>query len=481
MKQLTGENMRPLLLLEINEVPWRVVDKFKSEPRFRNLGKFFSGAATFTTITVDKPGMLDPWVTWPSLHRGMDNSAHNVKNLGQDPDTFKGTPIWEEFRKQGLPIGIFGSFQSWPPKDPGGSGFYIPDTFAHDEACIPKYIEPFQKFNLGQVARNGRVIKGSSIFSSDVFRLLASLPRLGISFRTMIRLAGQLLSEIGNRQRRARRPIFQGILAWDIFKELFVPEAPPAFSTFFTNHVASIMHRYWKHIFPEDFGEKYSTEPKVHLETMNFAIEVVDEILGDAMGYCERNPDLILVFATSMGQKAILHDWHEGYEASIPILESLMTACGLKAKDYKPLLAMVPQVAIKVPDSDARTRLRKTLEGCRTQSDEKLFVVLEIGSSLSITSLTPKLRDIRAGGFMLPADGSGKTRFISWEDAGMVMNQVEPGTAYHFPEGVMAVYGKGVTPNEERKEMRADEVKEYLMRLSGLQRAEQPKRQLEGV
>lgn len=473
--------MRPLLLLEVNEVPWRVVDRFRSDPRYPNIARFFAGASTYTSITVDKPGMLDPWVTWPSLHRGMDNKGHNVKNLGQDPETFKGTPIWEEYRRRGLTIGVCGSLQSWPPKDPGKGGFYIPDTFSHDEKCIPSFVEPFQKFNLGQVARNGRVIKGDSLFSPSVLNLLASLPRLGISGRTLSRLASHLIAEIRDKSRRARRPIFQTVLLWDVFKTLYKPEAAPAFSTFFTNHVASIMHRYWKHIFPEDFGDRYKDDPKVHLATMEFAMEILDGMLADAMKFVERNPDLILVFASSMGQKAIIHDWHEGYEASVPHLEKLMAACGVETGSFKPLLAMVPQIAVTVADPGARQRLKLTLLGCRTESDKSLFAVLEEGASLSISILTPKVEDIKAGSFRIPAQGKPVPVSLKWEAAGIAMNPVDPGTAYHFPEGTLAAYGKGIAPLDERKQMGADEVKAFMMGIAGLHEAEKPLHQLEAA
>ena len=48
--------------------------------------------------------MLDPWLIWPTVHRGMNYKKHNIKNLGQDPNTFKGNPIWKEYRQKGFNI-----------------------------------------------------------------------------------------------------------------------------------------------------------------------------------------------------------------------------------------------------------------------------------------------------------------------------------------------------------------------------------------
>jgi hypothetical protein len=456
--------MRPLLVLEINEIPWRVIDLYSHDKRYSAINDFFSRALTFTTFTVDKPGMMDPWVTWPSLHRGMSNTSHNVKNLGQDPTTFKGVPIWEEFRNLGHSIGICGSMQSWPPLDPGPGGFYIPDTFAHDASCIPAHIQPFQSFNLNQVARNGRVVNGGGLVQMDTLKIICSMPSLGISTRTIIMLILQLFGERIDPSVRARRPIFQAILMWDIFRKLYQPKMPPTFSTFFTNHVAGIMHRYWKHIFPEDFDGKYDYEPKVHLETMDFAMRVLNDILAEALNFTKLNPDLVLVFATSMGQGPIKYNSHNGYETSIFDPSALMHVFGLDLSHYKPLLAMAPQAAVEISNISLRKSLITNLESARTLTGNKIFVVLEMGISLSITSITPSLEDIKAGGFFKNLGGA----LVPWNDAGIAMNKVDPGTAYHIPEGVLAVVASGITSQDTRSPLPVDQVKEMLIGLTGL-------------
>jgi len=290
------------------------------------------------------------------------------------------------------------------------------------------------------------------------------MPRLGISPRTIILLILQLLGERRDPSLRARRPIFQAILMWDIFRKLFQPKMPPAFSTFFTNHVAGIMHRYWKHIFPEDFDGKYDYEPKVHLNTMDFAMRILNDILAEALNFTKLNPDLVLVFATSMGQGPIKYNSHNGYESSIFDPSALMRVFGLDTLHYKPLLAIAPQAAVEVSNTSLRKSLITNLESARTLTGEKIFIVLEIGISLSITSLTPNLEDIKAGGFFK----NQVCALVSWNDAGIAMNKVDPGTAYHIPEGVLAVVGSGIISQDTRLLLPVDQVKEMLIGLTGL-------------
>ena len=454
--------MKPLLLLEINEIPWRVVDLYLKHPVGPNLGRFFSDAQTWTTVAVDT-GELSPWVTWPSLHRGLTNTEHGVLNLGQDPATFRGTPIWEEYRRAGHSIGVCGSMQSWPPQNPGPGGFYIPDTFAHDERCIPSHVEPFQKFNLNQVRKNGRVVNTGSTLEG-AWELLRSLPSLGIRPKTALSVARQLISERFDKSLAAKRPIFQTVLLWDVFKSLFDAAHPPAFSTFFTNHVAGVMHRYWNHVFPEDFGETPASKPMVHKATMDFAMLCTDKILGDAVEFQEANPDLIVVFATSMGQAAVHRDDHPGYEASIPDLPKLMRVMGVETGEYKPLLAMVPQVAVGVADAPRRKLLKERLEKSHTVSGVKLFTVQEIGQSLSITIKTPGKADADAGLF----HAADSLEPCKWEQGGIAMVPVDPGTAYHIPEGVFAMRESGKTGSDARTKIPADEVKGLLMESAGM-------------
>ena len=56
--------IRPLLLLEINEVPWRLVDRFKTDSRYPALGRFFRESRTLTNVAVDtgnfRPGSPGP-------------------------------------------------------------------------------------------------------------------------------------------------------------------------------------------------------------------------------------------------------------------------------------------------------------------------------------------------------------------------------------------------------------------------------------
>jgi hypothetical protein len=374
--------MYPILLLEINEVPWRVIDHYIGTAGSTSLGQFFERAHLFTSVAVDT-GELSPWVTWPTLHRGLRNEAHGIKNLGQDPGSYRGSTIWQDVRNAGGSIGICGSLQSWPPIEPGTGGFYIPDTFAQTDACIPDYLNRIQAFNLSQVRKNARVVNKSVPRIWESMRIAMSMLEAGVTLKTSSRIAMQLLGEKLNNQLVGRRSIFQTILFWDVFKRHFDPVNAPQFSTFFTNHIAGLMHRYWCDIFPEDFPDKPFVPKNSREPLMRFAMTVLDDMLGDVMAWSRANPNLVIILATSMGQASIHRGQHEGYELVVEDLALLMQQVGLARSDFNPLLAMAPQVAVEIAEPAKRLQARLGLEGICCGDAVPFIKVQEIGASLS--------------------------------------------------------------------------------------------------
>src|SRR5688572_18284294 len=71
--------MRPVLLLEINEVPLRVWKKYAANPRFPSIGRFLRESRLVETEVSDD-GELSPWCTWPTFHRGLPKKEHGIHN-----------------------------------------------------------------------------------------------------------------------------------------------------------------------------------------------------------------------------------------------------------------------------------------------------------------------------------------------------------------------------------------------------------------
>jgi hypothetical protein len=201
---------------------------------------------------------------------------------------------------------------------------------------------------------------------------------------------------------------------------------------------------------------------------MDFAMGVLDGMIGDILSFQRKNPDLIVAIATSMGQAAVHRHGHEGFEAAVTKVERLMAACGIRESSFRNLLAMVPQVAVEVPQEADRRALKAKLESCFTASGKRLFLAEEIGATLSITIKTPNSADRDAGGFFLGDGGATGGRRIGWAAAGVEFPEVDAGTAYHIPEGVLAIRDPRSKPGDSRETIAASEVKGMLLRHAGL-------------
>ena len=78
---------RKVVLFELNEVPWRIVDDHVAQHPGSNFARALERSHQYEAVAADR-GHLSPWVTWPSLHRGVNDQRHMIGDLGQDLAAF---------------------------------------------------------------------------------------------------------------------------------------------------------------------------------------------------------------------------------------------------------------------------------------------------------------------------------------------------------------------------------------------------------
>ena len=125
-------------------------------------------------------GTLSPWITWPTLHRGVSNELHCISDFGEDLSEIdqEYPPIWQLLGSQGVRVGMFGSLHTYPlPTNVTEYAFYVPDTFAAGPETFPEDIQCFQNFNLMMVDGSGRNVS-SSIPIKPALELVLRAPLL---------------------------------------------------------------------------------------------------------------------------------------------------------------------------------------------------------------------------------------------------------------------------------------------------------------
>lgn len=454
---------RKIILYELNEVPLRIIDEFCKWRPESALARRLSRCSQYETWSHDEVP-LSPWITWPTLHRGVTYHSHQIAAFGQDLTAVdqQYPPVWHLLCEQGVSTGVFGSLHTYPPpKDVDRYAFYMPDTFAYGPESHPKPLTAFQDFNLSMARENARNVS-TSIPLKRGLEVLARAPQLGLRPSTFVDLAGQLVSERLNSWRRIRRRTYQTVLGFDVFMKQ-LRDTRPQFCTFFSNHVASSMHRYWPARFPEDYDEFAFDQEWVERfsDEIEWSMGKFDDEFERLTGFVDTNPDYVLMVTSSMGQAATETHVHRT-QLYLRHLDRFMSRLGFAGDEWERRPAMDPDVNVVVVPAKADA-FRTALE------------------NLLVNEKALKFREKENGFFNMVIGGKNvedRPRFAVWngekipyDELGLVVEEVEDQTgpsAYHVPEGTLLIYDPALAaPRSDRPRVSTVEVAPFLLSTFG--------------
>ena len=423
-----------IIFYEMNEVPLKVFNHYcKNFPKSA-FARLRDRADIFETVAEDS-GHLSPWVTWPTLHRGVTNDVHEITDFGQNLTAIdkEAPPIWEMLARNGVKVGMFGSLHTYPmPQDMSNYAFYVPDTFAAGPECFPKKFESFQNFNLAMAGKNASQVN-SGIALKEASRFLRAAPGLGLSGRTVSKLVSQLASERFDRKRVVRRRTSQVQIAFDFFLRSLRQDRPDA-SFFFTNHVASSLHRYWPSLFPDDYDILSYDEEwlKAWKDEIPFTLHEANYQLSQLMEFADASEDFKIVVVTSMGQAAVQGKERIERKVIFTGLRSLMQGLGLGDEDWQKRPAMVPQYIVYVAPAS------------RNMFMQNVGALSICGKGLTVEPLGEGVYRMEFSMVNMPAiEVFYQGERVDPKKFGIVnvdLQDAAGANAYHIPEGMMAVY-----------------------------------------
>ncbi len=299
--------MNKIIFFELNEVPIKVFDYYRKMRPNSWIAINYPKFKKYETTTENK-GHLSPWNTWPTLHRGVPSDKHYVSDFNQNLSEVdkEYPPIWDILSSNGIKTGVFGSLHSQAvPLSIKNYDFFVPDVFAPNHECFPKDVEFFQKINLNLSRKSGRNIDNSLPYS-EILNGLLHIRNLGLKLDTMSSVAKQLIEEKINPWKNVRRRTYQTVLSFDVFYKL-LNDKKPDFVTFFTNHVASSMHRYWAALFPNEYENLEYDDAWINTYSNEilFTMDHTDRMLKKISDFIDKNEDYKLVITSRMGQESI--------------------------------------------------------------------------------------------------------------------------------------------------------------------------------
>ncbi len=206
--------------------------------------------------------------------------------------------------------------------------------------------------------------------------VLAAAPGLGLRLRTLVDVGVQLVSERLQAWRKVRRRTYQAVLAFDVFMKQLTTTTPD-FVTFFTNHVASSLHRYWAASFPTDY-EQFGFDSdwvQTFSHEIQFTMQKFDDMFARLIHFVDAHPQYNLWITTSMGQAAT---------TALPIETALfvtdaprfMATLGIEPSQWRRTPAMVPQFNVTIADDATR---RDSPQSARRFPDQRSSAPLPRG------------------------------------------------------------------------------------------------------
>ena len=458
---------RTIVLFELNEVPWEILDDYVAARPASALARVLARSHCYTSMAADR-GHLSPWTTWPTLHRGVNDERHMIASFGQDRALAdrQFPPVWSLLHDAGVSVGVCASLHTYPaPDDLGSYAFYLPDAFASEPLAHPPELVAFQRFNLVMSRESGRNVD-TGIAKRDAFEVVRHSRRLGIRPATYAALGRQLLAERRRPATSNRRRTYQAVLQFDIFARQ-LRRSRPRFSTFFTNHVASAMHRYWAAHRPDDYerlGLGQDWIETFHGEVL-WATGQAAGMVERLAGHVEANPGAQLWIASSMGQRATMA---EGLETQLYLTQParFLEAMGLPDQDaWQRRPAMLPQFNLAVEDKyveqlgHALRTVRVGGEPLQFKESGDGFFSLDFGQA----NLHDRPDAVTVAGEVVPIAALG-LETVEIEDRSGT-------TAYHVPEGVLAVYDPARPPAGDgaRPEVSVLEVAPALLQALGVE------------
>lgn len=432
---------RKVLLLEFNEITRTIIDPMIAKGKLPNLQRLMREGAVAAPQSVDLPPDLDPWITWVTVHTGVDRSVHGATVLEQDSATITAKRTWEYAVDAGKSVGVFGTIGAYPPRPV--PGFVVPGPFAPGSETFPKYLEPVQAINRRYTQVHHKNVQQDSKLA--MIRQGINLVKLGLKPSTCATIAAQLVRERFEPHMHWKRVALQPLINYDFF-EVAYRRYRPDFATWHTNHAAHFMHHYWRAMDDSKFlAPSPPDEKRNYGAAVEFGYELCDELLGRFMKLID--DDTVLVLASSMGQQPYVAElFPEGrIVVRFKDIHRVLEIVGVEGVT-EVVPTMVPQWNVKIPDPAKRATARDRLRAAYVVGGTYpgAFTVEETGDILTISPAGLAKREGEVRYFFPDAPNADPKGYLIEEL--FAIDTPTPKQGMHHPTGLLMLWGNGIRP-----------------------------------
>lgn len=365
-----GDRQHKLLLLELNEINFDVVNQYLSfnKNQFSNL-KILLDSGLVRTSSESLYEELEPWIQWASVHTGLTYQEHNIFRLGDAVGTDK-PQIFELIEQAGFKVGSISAMNADNRlKNPV---FFIPDPWTKTPSDGSFWCKSLGDAVSQAVNDNSQARITIKTAAQIIFALLRfARPKHYLRYIKYI---------FQSRWKPWLKPLVLDLLLHDVHWSFF-KNRNPNFSTLFLNAGAHIQHHYFFNSKPV-MGSITIKNPTWYIkdgaDPLSEVLELYDLICGELMD--RRDSELLI--ATGLSQKP--YDRVKFYYRLIAH-EKFLDQFGLSFTAVYPRMTrdFLVQFQTEIEAIEAETILKKIV----IESDGlPLFGVIENrGSSLFVT------------------------------------------------------------------------------------------------
>jgi hypothetical protein len=263
---------------------------------------------------------------WTSIFTGKRHEKTGIDFFGGNSRMVKCKRLWDIFSGNGLKVGIFGSFVTWPPYEI--NGFMIPAIDSLGTETYPSEYEFFQEIALNERKRTKR-ITSRSLTVVDLLRYAYKLKTKGVRYRTFFGILSYLLQQntrrLDPKDKYWRKLVLHSEISTDVFIEL-CHLYEPDFATIHIHLCDSVSHRYWMAYEPDKFAGIDNKVVDKYKDVIPEAYMQADRAIGRILDSTTGEVNIIVV--SDHGFKAISGGM-DPYDINI---EKLLAVLGIREK-----------------------------------------------------------------------------------------------------------------------------------------------------
>ncbi len=458
----TAIEPRKVLLLEINELTWTLLDPLIQQGKLPNFQRMIQEGVRSAPEAIERPPFLDPWISWVTLHTGVDRSVHGATVLGQDEIHAKRT--WDYALEAGKTIGLFGSISAFPPRPV--PGFWVPGPFSPSNDTYPRYLSPALAFNRRYTQEHIKTA-GPATFL-EMAQQAKELLGLGLQPSTLLRVAQQVVGQKLDPHTHWKKVSLQPLINFDFFKGLY-QRYQPDFATWHTGHCAHYEHHYWRAHDDSKFKVPATPEEKKHYGgAIEYGHKIADEILGRFMNMVDK--DTVIAIASGLGMKPYLVDMYPEGKIGVRFKSVRRVLDLFEAKGVGEVVpAMSPQWNVRISDKAERARVKGLFEKAYVVGGPRreAFYVEETGELLTVTPLGMAKLDHEIRYFFPDAPKAESNGYLL--DELFATDTPTPKEAMHDPPSVFTLWGPGIRAGVDIPATTDLDIAPTLLTLMGIQ------------